>query len=92
MLKNKVTINILERDYYLHTDDDTDYALTLGAEVDARLRSLVDSANLSQYQAAVIAALEYADEAKKAAAREKELLAQVEKLQAKAARQGGKKA
>lgn len=60
---NKVRLRIGGMDYYLTTDDDTTYMRDLGDEVDELLSSLMrEHAKLSMTQAAVLCALQFADE------------------------------
>ena len=66
MEKNKVKLNICGVDYFINTDDDVKYVQELGDELDLRLNKLMrENARISVTQAAVLAALEYADLAKK---------------------------
>ena len=69
MDKNKVKLNIGGAEYAIITEDDVKYVAELGREVDLQL-SQVMKANprISTTQAAVLLALEYADEYKKAGA------------------------
>lgn len=66
MYKNKVTVEIFGTKYYFTTDDDASYMEALAAELDERLRKVTEqSPRISVVQAAVVTALEFADEAKK---------------------------
>ena len=63
---NKVTINFMGTDYFFATDEPVEYAESLGAEMDARLREIrKKSPSASITQSAVLLALEYLDAAKK---------------------------
>ncbi len=67
MEKNKVKLSIAGNDYYVTTDDDPKYVLDLGNSLDEALSKIIASNNrLSVTQAAILASLEYADEARKA--------------------------
>lgn len=63
----KVTLNICGTDYVITTDENPGYMQELGAQVDARIRNLMNANNrTSLVMAAVMTALMQADEAKKA--------------------------
>lgn len=67
MEKNKVKLSIAGSDYYVTTDDDPKYVLDLGNSLDETLSKIIAANNrLSVTQAAILASLEYADEARKA--------------------------
>lgn len=67
MDKNKIRLNICGTDYSITTEDDPKYVLALGDELDALLtKTLRENTRLSVTQAAILAALEYADMYKKA--------------------------
>lgn len=67
MKMNTVRMNICGVDYTIKTEDDPSYVEALGAALDDRIsRVLKASPFVSMTQAAVLTALEYADEAKKA--------------------------
>ena len=67
MDKNKIILNICGTDYSITTEDDPKYVLALGDELDAVLtKTLRENSRLSVTQAAILAALEYADMYKKA--------------------------
>ena len=81
MEKNRVRLNICGADYSITTEDDPKYVMALGDELDAALtKTLRENSRLSVTQAAILAALEYADMYKmdldkvKAALPEKELV------------------
>ncbi len=79
MGKNKVKVTICGTDYFLTTDDDTKYTLALGNELDSRLNKLLkENPRLSITQGAVLAALEYADSAKKATQTSEHLRSQIQ--------------
>lgn len=63
----KVTLNICGTDYVITTDEAPGYMQELGAQVDARIRNLMNANNrTSLVMASVMTALMQADEAKKA--------------------------
>ena len=67
MEKNRVRLNICGADYTITTEDDPKYVMALGDELDAALtKTLRENNRLSVTQAAILAALEYADMYKKA--------------------------
>lgn len=62
MDKTRVKLTIGGADYYIMTEDDADYTLALGAELNEKItRTLKENPFASVTQAAVLAALEYAD-------------------------------
>lgn len=64
---NKVTLNICGTDYIITTDEAPGYMQELGAQVDTRIRNLMNSNDrTSLVMATVMTALMQADEAKKA--------------------------
>ncbi len=66
MEKNRVKLNIAGVDYTIVTDDSPEYTMELGADLDEKIRrALKENSYLSVTQAAVLAALEYADSYKK---------------------------
>lgn len=66
MEKNKVRVNIAGVDYSLLTDESAEYTNEIAAEIDGKMKEL-RSANpfMSANQAAVLVAIEFADQAKK---------------------------
>ena len=65
---NKVTLNICGTDYVITTDESAGYMQELGAQLDARIRNVMNNnERTSLVMATVITALMQADEAKKAA-------------------------
>jgi len=67
MEKTRVKLTICGNDYYINTDDDPKYVQELGAELDQALTRITkDNHRLSMTQAAILCALDYADEAHKA--------------------------
>ena len=67
MIKNRVKLMIGGSEYPIITEDDVSYVNELGAELDEALkRTLQENKNISTTQAAVLLALEYADNYKKA--------------------------
>ncbi len=64
---NKVTLNICGTDYIITTDEAPGYMQELGAQVDTRIRNLMNANDrTSLVMATVMTALMQADEAKKA--------------------------
>ena len=62
----KIRLLIAGEEYNLSTDDDLDYVAALGAELDKKISTLMSSnTRISVTQAAIVTALEFADEAKK---------------------------
>lgn len=62
MEKNKIRLTIGGLDYHLSTDEDTAYMKNLGEELDESISELLrEHPKLSQVQAAVLCALDYAD-------------------------------
>jgi cell division protein ZapA (FtsZ GTPase activity inhibitor) len=87
MEKNKVKLNICGVDYFINTDDDVKYVQELGDELDLRLNKLMrENARISVTQAAVLAALEYADLAKKEEQSAENLRSQIQEYLEDAAR------
>ena len=67
MAANKVKHTIVGSDYSILAEDDPRYVQLLGKELDAKMAGIMKVNNrLSVTQAAVLAALDYADESKKA--------------------------
>lgn len=67
MEKNRVRLNICGADYTITTEDDPKYVMALGDELDSMLtKTLRENNRLSVTQAAILAALEYADMCRKA--------------------------
>lgn len=78
MEKNKVKLHIGGAEYSILTDDDVQYALSLGKDLDLALNHLMkENARLSTTQAAVMLALGYADELKKTGSAEASLREQI---------------
>lgn len=87
MDKNKVKLSICGVDYYISTDDDVKYVQTLGNELDMRLNKLMrENSRLSVTQAAVLAALEFMDMAKKEEQSAENLRSQIQEYLEDAAR------
>ena len=69
MAANKVKVTIVGSDYSILAEDDPRYVQLLGKELDTKMAGIMKVNNrLSVTQAAVLAALDYADESKKATA------------------------
>jgi len=65
-MANRVTMNICGEDYTLVADESASYMEKVGSLVDAKMRELVESAHVSRNDAAVLAAINIADELFKA--------------------------
>jgi len=76
--KNKVKVNIAGVDYALSTEESPEHTVLLAAEIDEKMKE-IRSANpfISTNQAAVLIALEYANNAKKAEQSADNLRAQI---------------
>ena len=61
-MANRVTMTICGQDYTLVADESAAYMQKVGALVDAKMTELMDSAHVSRYDAAVLAAINLADE------------------------------
>lgn len=78
MEKNKVKISVCGSDYYITTEDDPKYVLELANDLDETLSKIVhENGRLSITQAAILASLDYADQAKKATDTADNLRAQI---------------
>ena len=65
-MANRVTMNICGEDYTLVADESASYMEKVGSLVDAKMRELVESAHVGRNDAAVLAAINIADELFKA--------------------------
>ena len=62
MAANKVKVTIMGADYSILAEDDPRYVQLLGKELDAKMAGIMKvNSRLSTTQAAVLAALDYAD-------------------------------
>lgn len=87
MEKNKVKLKIAGNEYSIFAEDDAKYVVELGDEVDARMTELMrDNSRLSVTQAAILCALDYADEFKKAQQSAENLRSQIQEYLEDAAR------
>ncbi len=67
MKRNRVVLHICEQDFPIATDNPIAYVKELGNELDAKMREILNgSKRVTFAQAAVLAALDYADSVKKA--------------------------
>ena len=67
MEKNKVKLTICGAEYIIGSDEDSKYMIELGDEVDEKISTILkQNPRISVTQAAVLAALEFADAEKKA--------------------------
>lgn len=77
-MKNKVRLNVCGTDYYIASEDDESYIRSIGDEVDARMNEMMaGSERVSTTMAAVLCALSYADECRKAQAASDGLRSQI---------------
>lgn len=77
-MKNKVRLNVCGTDYYIASEDDESYIRAIGDEVDARMNEMMsENDRVSTTMAAVLCALSYADECKKANAASDGLRSQI---------------
>lgn len=66
-MKSKVRLNVCGMDYYITSEDEESYIRAIGDEVDRKMSDMMaGNTNVSTTMAAVISALSYADDAKKA--------------------------
>lgn len=78
MDKVRVTLNICGNEYAINTDEDPTYVEGLGERLNEDLTKIIkDNSRLSITQAAILAALDYADEASKATATADNLRGQI---------------
>ena len=61
-MANRVTMGICGQDYTLVADENASYMEKVGAMVDKKMRELMDTAHVSRSDAAVLAAINLADE------------------------------
>ena len=65
-MANRVTMNICGEDYTLVAEETASYMEKIGSMVDEKMRNLMDEARVSRNDAAVLAAVNLADELCKA--------------------------
>ena len=61
-MANRVTMGICGQDYTLVADENASFMEKVGAMVDKKMRELMDTAHVSRSDAAVLAAINLADE------------------------------
>ena len=61
-MANRVTMGICGQDYTLVADENASYMEKVGAMVDKKMRELIETAHVSRSDAAVLAAINLADE------------------------------
>ena len=61
-MANRVTMNICGEDYTLVADESAAYMEKIGSMVDEKMRNLLDEAHVSRNDAAILAAVNLADE------------------------------
>ncbi len=67
MKRNRVVLHICDQDFPIATDNSISYVQELGAGINEKMKEILSgSRRVTFAQAAVLTALEYADEAKKA--------------------------
>ena len=72
MEKNKVKLTICGAEYIIGSDEDSKYMIELGDEVDEKISTILkQNPRISVTQAAVLAALEFADSEKRPSFRRK---------------------
>ncbi len=77
-MKNSIRLNVCGTDYYISSEDDESYIRAIGDEIDAKMTELMESSErVSVTMAAVLCALSYADDCKKAAAVSDNLRSQI---------------
>lgn len=75
---NKVKITICGTDYYITSEDEESYILSVGNEVNERMTTMLnENQRVSTTMAAVLCALSYADENRKANASSDNLRSQI---------------
>ena len=80
-MANKVTMNICGQEYTLVADESAAYMEKVGALVDEKMRQVLDALHVSQTDAAVLAAVNLADELLKNQAAAENLRRQVKNYQ-----------
>ncbi|HHV51014.1 MAG TPA: cell division protein ZapA [Clostridiales bacterium] len=66
--KNRIKLTICDTEYVITTDEPESYVIEIAEELDRSMREIMESdGRVSTTMAAVLAALTYADQAKKAA-------------------------
>ncbi len=67
MKRNRVVLHICDQDFPIATDNTIAYVKELGEDIDSKMREILGASKRVTFaQAAVLAALEYADSAQKA--------------------------
>lgn len=83
----KIKIIIANEEYNISTDNDLDYVAQLGEELNQRITAIMaNSTRISVTQAAILAALEYADASKKGEISSENLRGQIQEYLEDAAR------
>lgn len=65
-MANRISVNICDQDYILVAEEEAAYMQKVGASVDERMRQIIDTAHVSRGDAAVLTAVNLADELYKA--------------------------
>ena len=76
-MANRVTMNICGQEYILVAEESAAYMEKVGALVDKKMAEVMDSAHIGRSDAAVLAAVNIADELFKAQAAAEQLRAQI---------------
>lgn len=77
MEKNTKKLKIAGEEYFVTSEEAPEYMESLAREIDAKMGNLLKNSNLSTTQAAVLAALDFADAAKKSTSTTDNLRAQL---------------
>ena len=85
-MANRVTMSICGTEYILVAEEDAAYMEKIGSMVDAEMQKLMDSAHMSRDAAAVLAAVNLADQLTKAQEGAENLRRQVKPYRAEASR------
>ncbi|HAB01292.1 MAG TPA: hypothetical protein DCE08_07590 [Ruminococcaceae bacterium] len=65
-MANRVRINIAGSDYYVMTDENPHYTTKLAYRLDAQIREMTESGNVTMTTALILCALSYLDDSNKA--------------------------
>ena len=91
-MSNHIKLNICGTEYRLTTEDTAEYALSLGLEVEEKIKNLRQAnPSLSLVQATTLVALEYADSLKKSDSSADNLRSQIKDYLEEAAKAKGER-
>lgn len=66
MEKNRIKLNICGTDYILSSEDDVEYMISVGQEVEKQMKSIIDSnPRISMMMASVLTSITFCDKARK---------------------------